>query len=1022
MKTFLVKVDYEGNIIAEPEYLQDTIVNSAYPTTMASIFEAVKAADDPEHPKYDEYRDTFYGVISGTDVTIESDSVQSVNRTGSTGNYALAVNGTPSQTINASNPNALYICYADECETIKEKDDYLIHVYAYQVEENTGKLMTLPTELSTVVLSDKQPYVSIDALLYHDVPYGTPYGTGGYYGTFNMNDLTDTRVVDDLTSVSYIQEDDTHKIVLTGDDTVTVDKSNVNAIYLVYTAPQSANPEDVDVNKAPDHFKRIDWLGDGVDNMDTTIDDGDDDMRDNYRLYLDVGPESAYAAIDVLFILDRSTSMATYRNGQGVGGDDATDILGYKTGDKNGLYIWRAAALNSMLNGLTEEYALAHEGYTGDQQYFIHNNHERLFDNGLIQKLRDLNPANKMAVGIFSLTAEEIMPWGAPKAITDNTSSSGTNYCRALELADSMLQNPAVKNDGREKILVFLSDGEPTTSYSVTTASSTNQTVKNETNDAIDAFAKKYSNFGEAAPTEYGVSIVTVAIGSDADIAAMSTFLDKLGDPQLDENGEPILDRQGNRLGGTMGTRDFGELVNYLDNKITRGVGHYTKLKVRDQLSEDVEFYLADETAANIVDDENLQLIVQKVPTNGYGTATEILWENGHAVRDKNGEYLVDNVTIDKENKKIEVTYTPSVEELGGYKYSISFNVKVPDGTYVKYTDNMAAGNPGYYDTDENKVITGDIGTDYRTNDTSSEHPGFYSNTDSYIPGPNDDPDSWSGALLTYTQNREDEPGTPVTVPFDMPVVQVAEKNIKAVKVWSDIEENNHADDWVDVKLWLKRDTDAEAEEFGTARLNASNNWEHTFEDLPDYSTYIYTVEETGSSVDPAEYSTTYDWSEENLTYTIINTKIEGVIFRKTTQLGGALRVSGVVFDVYTDEQRTQLFGEFTTDENGEFVFTGYEVGKQYWISEKTPPAGFLPMEPRAFTINSDGIVVPDHDKYLSVTSAGVIEIKNYNGTVLPATGGFGKEAILSGGIATLVTAAYVGMISLIKRRKKAKA
>ena len=104
------------------------------------------------------------------------------------------------------------------------------------------------------------------------------------------------------------------------------------------------------------------------------------------------------------------------------------------------------------------------------------------------------------------------------------------------------------------------------------------------------------------------------------------------------------------------------------------------------------------------------------------------------------------------------VSYSHADEIEGAYKLEIAFDIKTKDGLY--------------FDPDVGYPNTGDPDTDYGSNTTSSNQPGFFSNSD---------------GGLGFTLN-----GTPFTGTFKHPVVQAPDKpqpktqTVKVTKHWAD--------------------------------------------------------------------------------------------------------------------------------------------------------------------------------------------------------------------------------------------
>lgn len=758
---------------------------------------------------------------------------------------------------------------------------------------------------------------------------------------------------------------------------------------LTFTNTDTLDPSE----KVPDHYKRIDAFRDGVDNPDTDLDNKDYlDMTDLYRLYLDVGPESAYAAVDVLFILDRSSSMSNFSTAD----KDATDILG-RTG------LWRRTALNSMMNGLDPN-----KSYTGTSgNYPTDNNggnYTTLEGNGLIAMINGLNSANQIAVGTFYKIPADSLGWGpATRPVTDNVGATGTNYMAGLYEARQLLKQ--VEGDGKRKVMIFLSDGEPTEYYitdPTTDAEWRNMTSSNisgvqdansrragtpinlRTNEHIDAFLKDYST--KNGNTDYiePVDIYTIAVGYTPDQS-----LNYLG--RLSSSGSVIVDT------------NFQTILGQLDEYITQGVGHYTHLVIDDYLSEDVDFYTDD-----------LDLLVQRVSTNDP-TDVATLYSNG-TYYPVNGENILaqNGVSWDAETGHVRVEFGPEYKEVGGYIYRVSFNVKATQTAYDKYADNLAEHGNGYYSaTASNDTITGDSDTDFtdrynHKNATSSNKPGFRSN---------------DTATLTYEQSHYGE--TPVKqdpVPYKDPVIQVGVKDYTVTKSWYD-GNNNHEDDSVTIYLHSMSSSGVDRV-MGQVTLDKSNNWTHTFKDLP--KGYVYSVVE-----DPVKtgFIPIYQYSSDTTAVTVINTpSTADITLQKVGVDLSPIPEAGVTFKIYTDSSRSSdsLFGTYVTDSSGVCTVSDIERDKEYWVVETVAPYGYLVMpQAHSFTLTSTGLETGEYqDHYLIPDSGTTLLVRNYTGTKMPSTGGSTPRQLRSLGAASLVTALWLLLLKgvwyiLGKRRKR---
>ena len=118
---------------------------------------------------------------------------------------------------------------------------------------------------------------------------------------------------------------------------------------------------------------------------------------------------------------------------------------------------------------------------------------------------------------------------------------------------------------------------------------------------------------------------------------------------------------------------------------------------------------------------------------------------------------VVKTERTDTENPKITVTFNPSYELEAGVRYGVTFQVKPSKAAYDTYKANSNKGEDGY------GGMTGDPGTDTAGNDTSSNKPGFRTNT---------------SATLHYQWG--DYTGI---LPYDHPVLQVKRGKLRVQKI-----------------------------------------------------------------------------------------------------------------------------------------------------------------------------------------------------------------------------------------------
>lgn len=737
--------------------------------------------------------------------------------------------------------------------------------------------------------------------------------------------------------------------------------------------------------QAPTHTKYIDAFRDGDSNPDTTLDDQEGlDLTDLYRLYLTVGPDVTSNNVDVLFILDRSTSMDqdfAYTRDDGeydetkAEGRDATDIQG-------AFPTWRKYALTSMLNGMTPEQRGG-------------NNENGLVENGLLYKIKSLGDGNKVGIGNFNegyFDAEDISGrtygWRTSGSSTDDivavadARTTGTNYCAALRKAHLMFEDAAVKNDGNKKIVVFLTDGVPnkTENYYPPLPSGYSNNLEGLTNYAIDTF-KAYAE-------ENDIEIYAIAVGD----AYYADYLNRLA-------GDKVI----------IGT-DFQVIMRDLEIAITNGMGFYTNMCVEDELSDDVSFNI--DGLGNVsADDERLaDFKIERVPVNAHGGATtKILYEysNGSYGITADGQDYLDSVSVNFQTGKITVAFKDDLGTDEAFQYRIAYNVRTTQEAYDRYAENLSDGNEGYYDTDlgdaEDGVVRGDEGTDYTGNTTSSGKPGWHSN---------------EFANLHFSQGLPGEEQVDQDSPYDHPVIQVSTQDLTVSKEWADGGEL-HSDQSIGVDLYAKPKTSTESglgEKVGSCTLSAANNWTYKFTDLP--KGYNYTVQEAEI---PAGYVPEYSQDSKGNWKVLNKPDTATVTLQKVAQDNTLLPLEGVEFNLYTTETATEPIGTYVTGSDGTISMEGLDIGETYYLEETVPPAGYEPMVGRhPFTVTTGGVTVTFGDDYLTVNDeeAREIYVMNYTGYELPESGATGTSYLYALG-AMLIAGAVIAGCKQRRRRER---
>jgi hypothetical protein len=505
--------------------------------------------------------------------------------------------------------------------------------------------------------------------------------------------------------------------------------------YTITNTPETSTNKKV--SSSEEYTKRIDALRDGTNNTDTTVDDNKNtDLTDLYRLYLNVGPMKLNQGVDLVLVVDKSSSM-TQQTQYGV------DTMR------------RDKALSMIINGTTDK--------NGD------------ISDGLISEFLSMNENNRVSVVSFagnytgltdsskyyhSVDGKIEQNWiTSAKYVSvqlDSDVDTGTNYTAGLYYANYLfgLSRPT-KYANNKRIMIFLSDGVPTY-YGYDMKSENTYDEKNEvtggtqnmrygtgasaTYNSLLCIEPSMKAFDQFSKNNEDKDITTYTVGFSPDINASSG----------DVSASPSVLRYMAETGGGeyLGASDGDALRSVLEEYILAG-GKYTNVSITDQLSQYVDLYTKPE---------------YKVTMTLDGKET-VLWGNnekgGNGVTAA-GKYIIQDVTYDKATHTVKLQFNPGYEFLTNATYELSFNVKTSDYAYNQTMQNRQNGKDPYTLQDGTAGV-GDTGTDYGSNDTSSNHGGFPSNRNA-----------------TCHFVRDGEEGEIV---YDHPVVQTGTCNLTIRKV-----------------------------------------------------------------------------------------------------------------------------------------------------------------------------------------------------------------------------------------------
>lgn len=421
--------------------------------------------------------------------------------------------------------------------------------------------------------------------------------------------------------------------------------------------------------------------------------------------------------------------------------------------------------------------------------------------------------------------------------------AGGTNYEAGLIKAKQLLDSG--RTDAT-KIVVFLSDGDPTFYYK-------KDSQGNITD--IDGDGKKYDKEAmTAAQTQLGTMSMnyfyTVGVGPKDSYDHLSDLKDSA----------PI----GTVTGSYNGT-DSSNLKNAFDSIIRDATDLLcTEVTVTDTLTDEVE--LVNQDLQVVVKDETGKVITKLKDASGDKVAvSEIITVS--TAKDSNGK------------TQIIMRFEPSYKLESGYTYYVTAKIRPTTKAYLEYQNESYTGI-GDKNTDEYLGTGKKPGNDTRNNGTSSEQNGFYSNV---------------SANVTYKYNNK-----PYTKPYAKPVIQVNDSTVSHTvdKKWENdsdkvavaVELKAYVTEAADSKISVDNPKYLTSEDVKTlptsmeVNLSETNNWTHTWENLPTKYFYEaadgsiketdihYTVEEVQTDVTKAFYGQVTE-SSDGKTTTIRNKK-----------------------------------------------------------------------------------------------------------------------------------------------------
>lgn len=581
-----------------------------------------------------------------------------------------------------------------------------------------------------------------------------------------------------------------------GTELGTLTSGEYQIINSASTPVQPPTPGIVETKKELSHEKYIAKNEDGTYNLTLNVSGA-------------VGSESYANKLDVLFVMDTSNSMKRGMN-------SSSDQKNYTTNSSSRFYNQQKAVEDAVAKLKSKKNV--------DAQFAVVS-----FDTEAGIETDWTKDSIKYPTGVGNYSGY-------------NKKAGGTNYeaglIKAKELLDSGRTNAT-------KIVVFLSDGDPTFYY------------KKDSQGNITGIGGDGNSYSARAMTNAQTQLskmsmnyfYTVGVGPKDSYDHLSNLI----------NNAP----SGTVTGSYNGT-DSSNLKNAFDSIIRDATELLcTEVTVTDTLTDEVE--LADQKLQVVVKDETGKVITKLKDASGNAVdVSEIITVS--TAKDSDGKTQI--IMQFKSDYKLE----------SGYTYYVIAKIRPTTKAYLKY-QNQSYTDTGDENTDEYLGEGKKPGNDTRNDGTSSEQNGFYSNV---------------SANVTYKYNNKT-----YTKPYAKPVIQVDASTVPhtVVKQWEydsdkvavDVELKAYVTEAADSNINAgnpKYLTSADVKNLPTSmqvNLSKTNNWTYTWKNLPTKYFYEtadgiketdirYTVEEVQTDATKAFYGQVTE-SSDGKTTTILNKK-----------------------------------------------------------------------------------------------------------------------------------------------------
>ena len=588
--------------------------------------------------------------------------------------------------------------------------------------------------------------------------------------------------------------------------------------------------------------------------------------------------------------------------------------------------------------------------------------------------------------------------------------AGGTNYDKGLANAATAI-NSSIR-DGARKIVIFLTDGQPT-SYGDKKGCGSD-TSKNTLDAAITSAGEISCNdfyaVGIGLPGEGGVPVYTYDnhyyhnYYISEQISGLE-ILTRVANATSANTKEPINLSSSSEL--TDKFKDIaGETLNFTCSNVV----------ISDTLSKYVKTTDSSKIKVNVAKMNEDGKTFTDISGNGREFTLEVARsEAGGDVYEGTTKIATARYSVDSETGRetATLTFEPDYELKKDYYYYISItNVTPTDEAFNEYLTNGYPSEGSDY-TD----ASGDGYVAINTGDTitSSKKDGFYSNAKATI--------SYKWKNKEYKEN------------YPNPVVQVEPITVK--KEWDGIQ---NPTDTVLVQLVDKVGKPVEGR---ILKLSSQNDYtaKMAVEQASNYSGVrelkkvskdtanaiqfegsSYTmVDNNGTiSIGDSSYKVTYA-NGNNSTYTITNTKSSQKIkiLKKRSGSGSSdIYLKGAEFTLVNSKGNTikigtNTNGTYISDENGLVLEGDIDYGT-YTLKEVKAPSGYMLLEsPVTINVDENGITVanPPVGKVTCEKTDNNIYTISVTNTMLyslPSTGGTGIYLYMIGGILLMFTAAWI--------------